>query len=131
MARNKYNAVRCGGYDSKAEQEYAMVLELLERAGQIREWVHHPPAVQLTASIKWKVDYKVLDTEGEPFWVEVKGMPTEGYSLKLRLWKDLMDDPLFVVRRYGELRFKVLESVNTGTILAPVGASQKPKVGAV
>ncbi len=122
--RNKYNAVRHGVYDSGAEEEYAMVLELLQRAGQIREFEHHPPAVQLTARIKWKVDYKVTDNDGNEFWVEVKGMPTEGYSLKLRLWKDLMDAPLFVVTKYGKLRFRVIESVNTGTILAPVAGKE-------
>ena len=118
--KNKYNASRSAGYDSKAEREYSEVLELLKRAGEIREFQHHPPAVKLCGGyVKWRVDYRVVGANGEEYYVEVKGMPTEGYRIKLNIWKYERPFPLFVVTKITPLRFKVIEQVATDRIKEP------------
>ena len=96
MARNKYNAVR--------------------------SFVHHPPAVQLTPSIKWKVDFLIIGNDREEYYAEVKGMETEGYRLKLRLWKDFVGTPLFVIKKRSRasMSFHCHKKIKTGMIEEPI-----------
>jgi|GEM_PF-2378083 len=114
---NKYHAqgVRKGGhwYDSKAEAEYADVLELCKRGGLILDYQHHPPGVVLVGTIRWNIDYLVTGLGGQQFYVEVKGLATSDYKLKLELYRQVKPAPLYVVKRYGELRFRVIDEVAT------------------
>ena len=123
--RNKYNAQRTlrGGmwFDSKAEAGYADVLELLKKAGEILDWEYHPPAVKMSrGAVRWRVDFKVTDRFGSEFYVEVKGMKTEGYTLKLARWRHEVPAPLFVVKKYGDLHYRVIEEVGTEGLIAPI-----------
>ncbi len=96
------------------------MLELLKRAGEIRDYEHHPPAVELCGGlVKWKVDYRVAGINGEEYYVEVKGMQTEGYRIKLNIWKYERPFPLFVVTKVGPMRFKVIEQVATDMLKEP------------
>ncbi len=124
---NKYNARASEGYGSQDEREYGDVLELLKRAGQIKDYVHHGPAVVLSElpRITWAIDYRVVAIDGSIFYVEYKGMATDMYKMKLRLYKEQaaagnITTPLFVVTKYGPMRFRVIESVNAGTLSQPV-----------
>lgn len=114
--RNKYNAKRSMGFDSQAERGYDDVLSLLKRSGQIKDYIHHPPAVKIVGSVKWRVDFKVIQNDDSGYYVEVKGMETSDYKLKLLLWKDHKPAPLFVVKKYGELRYRVIDEVGTENI---------------
>ena len=116
--RNKYNNNRSAGYDSNAEREYGDVLELLRIADppEIVSFQHHPPAVVLVGSVKWRIDYLVT-TDYECYYVEVKGMETSDYKVKLELYRSLYPQsgllPLFVVKKYGPHRFRVTDSIGT------------------
>ena len=121
---NKYGAVkvRRGGevYDSQAEAGYADVLELLKRGGVIADYMHHPPAVKFRSGIMWRVDYIVTPNTGVEYYVEVKGLPTADYRLKLELWRHEKPYPLFVVRKYGEMRFRIIDEIDTDGIARPL-----------
>ena len=125
--KRKYNNQPSGGFDSQAEKRYGEVLEMMVRGGLIKSYVHHPPAIELMPAprIAWKVDFKVMALDGSEFWVEYKGMKTRDYSLKLRIWKNQVndgtrDDVLFVVQEYAHHKCKVIDSVNVGTIPQPI-----------
>jgi len=119
IRKNKFNAVGCrrGGiwYGSRTEAEYADLLELEKRAGLIKDFVAHPPGVALVGNTRWNIDFMVIDNDGAERYVEVKGMKTEGYRIKLQLYKDrkkmLKLPPLMVVARYGCMKFRAIEQV--------------------
>ena len=115
--KNKFNAVGCrrGGiwYGSRTEAEYADVLELEKRAGEIQDFIAHPPGVVLDGNVRWNIDFKVIDADGTERYVEVKGCKTEGYLIKLKLYKNSSKKlpPLMVVARYGNMKFHTIEQV--------------------
>jgi hypothetical protein len=106
----KYNATRVvdesGSFDSKLEKE--VYDHLVAHHGSAA--VEVKPTAKLVPRITWRVDFKVGDQ-----WHEAKGVSTEGYKLRLRLWelfgpgvlhiwrKDPRTDMLFVaeVRQPG------------------------------
>ena len=111
---NKYGAVRsrchCGQTaDSKAEGEYCDLLALMKRAGEIADYQHHPAAVKMTdAGIQWRVDFWVQEPDGSEYYVEVKGLATADYKIKLELYRTYGVLPLYVVKRYGSMRFRLI-----------------------
>jgi len=115
--KNKFNAVGClrGGvwYDSRTEAEYADLLALEKRAGLIKDFVAHPPGVALVGNTRWNIDFMVIDNDGAERYVEVKGFKTEGYRIKLQMYKDNAQrlPPLMVVARYGCMKFRAIEQV--------------------
>ena len=122
---NKYHNVRTGGYDSKAEREYGEVLMLLQLAEppEIVSFQHHPPAVMLVGSVKWRIDF-LVETEKHKFYVEVKGFATSDYKIKLELYRSLYEQgnflPLFVVEKYALHRYKIIDSIGTDEIRSPL-----------
>jgi len=123
--RNKYNNIRSFGYDSMAEREYSEVLELLRLADppEIVSFQHHPPAAVLVGSVRWRIDF-LVETEKHKFYVEVKGMPTSDYKVKLELYRSIYDQgnllPLFVVKKYALHRYKIIDSIGTDEIREPL-----------
>ena len=113
---NKYHAQRVGPYDSKAEAEYGEMLVLLGRAGEITDFVHKPPAVEIVKGTTWRLDFLVLDSDGREIYVDVKGFATAEYKLKLNLWKNHVGKNLIVVQRESYLHFRVIDSHWPGSI---------------
>lgn len=71
-------------FDSKAEARRYSELKLLRRADEIR-WFSCQPSFLLPGGIRYRPDFIVYD--GETIWVEdVKGMETQAFKLKRRLW---------------------------------------------
>jgi hypothetical protein len=94
---HKYGAKRTeyGGqmYDSKAEAWYARDLDILKRAGAIKDW-GRGAAVELIPGkrgerIDYRPDFWVIDAEGGAYYVDVKGVETAVFKLKMRLLKYL------------------------------------------
>jgi hypothetical protein len=106
--RSKYGAVRCIGplgelYDSKAERDYAAVLEARSRDGRgriIRAWSWAPRFVlQDEPLITYRPDFVFWTLDGRPRVADVKGHAARDFSLRVRLWKARYPDvPLAVVR---------------------------------
>lgn len=86
--RNKFNAVKTGdGFPSKLEAAVYQILLLKQKAGLIRDlWRQH--SLHLIAGINWKVDFSYVNVEtGEGEFAEAKGVETETYRLKLKLYR--------------------------------------------
>lgn len=94
--RSKYGAVRTeyGGqlFDSRAEALYAGSLDVLRAAGVLRSWCRPAPVVLLDAPkardrITLRPDFHCVGADGSEWWVDVKGVWTPVFKLKLKLWK--------------------------------------------
>lgn len=81
---SKYNAKRTNGYASRRESAYADLLAMQKRTGLVSHWLEQVP-VKLPGGIRYVCDFLVFYTDGSFRYVEVKGMQTASWRLKLRL----------------------------------------------
>jgi len=75
-------------YHSGMEANYADVLELLKRAGQIREWrrqIPFPMVVNNQLICKLVIDFSVVGNDNVVRYVEAKGAQTPAWRLKVKL----------------------------------------------
>lgn len=99
---NKYNAVKTEvdgiTFDSKAEAKRYSELKLMKQAGEIR-WFNRQPSFLLTGGIRYRPDFIVCDKDYK-LWVEdVKGMSTQVFRMKQKMWAEMYPDiPLEVVK---------------------------------
>lgn len=82
----KYHAKRTNGYASKREAYYAGELRVRKLAPQadLADWLEQVP-VRLSAGIKYVVDFVLIMRDGTVRFVEVKGVETDVWKLKMRL----------------------------------------------
>lgn len=75
-------------FDSKREASYAQDLDLLKRAGEIKEWT---PQFKLSMDVNghhitnYFVDFHIIDKSGKEEIHEVKGFETKEWKLKWKL----------------------------------------------
>ena len=104
--RNKYNAkptqYRGWRFDSKAEAEYAELLDTRQQTGQVLFWLRQVP-FDLTDDDRYKADFLVLESDGTMYAVDVKGMQTPRFKKIVKLWE-----------KYGIMPLKIVNK-NTGT----------------
>jgi hypothetical protein len=88
----KYRNERTEGFPSKLERDVYQILCLRERAGEIRDIKRQtvvvlqdgPPAEK----INWKIDFSFTHClKNETWFAEAKGIESEGYLLKLKLFR--------------------------------------------
>lgn len=92
--RHKYSAIKSTSSDgmytfpSRLEKRTYEHLRLLEKAGEIK-FLKTQVRVEMTdASIIYMVDFLIYDlARSEEVWVEAKGIETDVWRLKKRLWK--------------------------------------------
>lgn len=91
MSRSKYGAIRTefGGivFASKAEARYAAELMILQRAGEIVD-IEYQPSIELVPRpnlVRYVADFLVTYRDGRKEWIDVKGMETPVFRLKMRL----------------------------------------------
>jgi hypothetical protein len=110
-AAHKYHAKRAEWrgvtYDSKAEAAYARELDLRKAAGDIRNWWRSPAIVLVPGKrgtrIEYRPDFVVLESNGERYFVDVKGVETAVWKLKARLFRHVYPDSrLLIVGKDGE-----------------------------
>jgi hypothetical protein len=92
---NKFNAKRtASGFPSKLEEAVYHLLLLRERNGELTD-IRRQHAVVLQEGpkdqrISWKVDFSALDVKSQKrIFVEAKGIATNDFVLKLKLWRKL------------------------------------------
>lgn len=78
---SKYGAKRTAGYASKREADYA---SLLRSSVEVLTWLEQVP-IKLTGGVKYVADFLVFMRDGSWKLVEVKGMETPAWKLKMRL----------------------------------------------
>ncbi len=89
-------------YDSQAERDYAAMLQLRERAGEICALDFQPEVMLTRASIKYTADFSFLES-GAEIWVDVKGAYRERERFRVirQLWPYYGCAVLRVVMRDG------------------------------
>lgn len=103
---NKFKAQRCEhdgeAFRSKLERDVYSQLQWLERGGLISN-VRREQSIQLTPSIKHKLDFVVTDTKtGQDYGIEAKGATDASWSIKRRLYLDFGPFLVQVWRRLGK-----------------------------
>jgi hypothetical protein len=104
---NKYNAKKTeyNGvlYDSKREAEHAFQLDMRLKArgkDRIKSWTRQitlPLMVNNQLICKHRVDFQITHLDGSIEFVEVKGMLTRDYKLKLKLLRALYQDIKYTI----------------------------------
>ena len=100
--RNKFKAVRTNGFGSKLESAGYDLLKLKELAGEIKD-IKCQQGVTLIEknghSIRWKIDFSFRLTKDDSLeYVEIKGIETADYRLKLKLYKMNPPAPLTIYK---------------------------------
>lgn len=80
-------------FPSGLEAAVFSTLKLLQKSGEITD-IQRQPRVPLVSGIRWFVDYKCTKADGSIYYVEAKGLETEAYKLKRKLWFDFGPAPL-------------------------------------
>lgn len=95
--RNKYGSKRTkyGGrtYHSKKEAKYALQLDWLVKAGEVKEWKPQhriPLKVNGTVVTTYIMDFRVLTASGDIEYHEVKGAETPLWKVKWKLLKAIL-----------------------------------------
>jgi hypothetical protein len=91
QVRNKYHAKRCIykgiKFSSQGEMRCYQYLELLEKAGYLRDIETHI-TTKLIAGISHKTDFRMWDIKAEQLvYAEFKGMVTDRWRIIKKLWK--------------------------------------------
>ncbi len=79
-------------YASKKEAEFAKELDLLKKAGEIKDWERQ---VKISLDVNgfhianYYVDFKIYHNDGSVEFAEVKGFATETWRLKWKLFEAL------------------------------------------
>lgn len=84
---SKYGARKTRGYASKREATYAEQLAAEKQAGTVVDWLEQVP-IKLPGKSKYIVDFLVFASDGTFKFVEVKGVETEVWRLKMRLLEE-------------------------------------------
>lgn len=80
---NKYRARRTRGYSSKREAQYADTLVLRKQAGEVLDWLEQV-TIKLPGGNKYVCDFVVFEATGATRFVEIKGVETEQWTIKVR-----------------------------------------------
>lgn len=85
--KHKYRATRVGNFASKLEAAVYQMLRILEASGEI-ENIRTQVQVHLSdAKILYKPDFQVTNLKtGKEEWHEAKGIETDSWRIKRRLW---------------------------------------------
>ena len=98
--RSKYGNTKTeyGGrvYDSRLEAAAAARLDLMQLGGLVLEW-EPQPTFDLGAGITYRADFWVRYATGAPRVIDMKGVQTDVFKLKRRLYEHLYG-PLDVVK---------------------------------
>jgi hypothetical protein len=116
MKHNKYRVSpadqrtwRGKTYASKAERDYATLLDDELRMGLWDEIVEQPP-IRL-GPIDYVPDFALR--KGTTWrWADVKGVETAAFRLKVKLWREYGPGELLIVKKRGK-GFKVTERVQS------------------
>lgn len=108
----EFNGMR---FDSKAEAEYAALLELQVKGGHLRWWLRQIPVWLGTPQNRYRVDFLVCDPAGGLVFIDVKGMVKPADRKMLELWSVYGPEKLIFVKRRGATAFSVTEEVPRGT----------------
>jgi hypothetical protein len=90
-------------YRSKLEASCALQLDVLKRAGEIRDWQYEPERIPIHVNgqliCTWLPDFVVALPDGRREIWECKGVETKAFALKLKLFRSVYPDmPVKIIR---------------------------------
>lgn len=100
---NKYNAkkVKLDGrtFDSKAEASAAATLEMMRKAGRIREIEYQPRYLLLPKpnKIEYVADFRVVWADGREEIIDIKGMETPVFKIKHKMFRHFYPDKMLTI----------------------------------
>lgn len=122
MARawgNKYNVAPAEQrvfqgrtYASKAEKEYAQVLWDMRRAGKLLVLIEQPTLWLGVPENVYRPDFFVIQ-DGEPRFIDVKGVETPAFRKVKKLWKTYGQCHLYIIKKSGK-KFVIQEVIEGG-----------------
>lgn len=74
-------------FDSKAEAGRYLTLKALKASGNIL-WFSRQPSFLLPGGVRYMPDFLVCDAAGLIWAEDVKGVETEAFKIKKKLWED-------------------------------------------
>ena len=102
---HKYNAKKAYvdgiKFDSQAEADFYLELKTFESVGAIKLLKLQPKVYLTKARILYKPDFLILEN-GKEYYIDVKGMETQGFKLKKRLWEHYGPGALRIIKRKGK-----------------------------
>ncbi len=112
-SKYKNHRVKVDGinFDSKAECNYYFHLLSLKEKGEIKKIETQPKVYLSEAKILYKPDFLITKNDDSIYYVDVKGMRTSVFQIKMRLWKAYRKEKLILIKKTVK-DFKVLEEIN-------------------
>lgn len=99
---HKFGAIKCTvdgiKFDSIAESEYYQHLKILKHVGQITAIELQPKIYMTSAMILYKPDFAIVEN-GQTIYLDVKGMQTAVFKIKMRLWKHYGPGTLRLIKK--------------------------------
>lgn len=74
-------------FDSKAEAGRYLALKAMRASGKIL-WFSRQPSFLLPGGVRYMPDFLVCDAAGLIWAEDVKGVETEAFKIKKKLWED-------------------------------------------
>lgn len=118
MAKRKYRnkKVTIDGitFDSKAEAAYYNYLKILKKSGEIKDFdmqvrftlmdnFKHPSKPKKTVrAINYIPDFVVTENDGTKSVIDVKGMQTQVFKIKAKMFMKRYNMPLILAKRKGQ-----------------------------
>ena len=113
--KNKHNAR--GRYDEEgryfgsiAEYDRSKELQLLEKAGAIKDLMYQPTYILTEAKVKYRADFQ-YSQDGTFFAEDVKGQRLARFKVIVQLWRYYGEIPLRITKRKGK-GFIIEETIN-------------------
>lgn len=106
--RNKYGAKKTTvdgrTYDSRAEAEASVTLALAQRRGEIAVLEYQPVFELLPRPnrIKYVADFRVVWTNGIEEIIDVKGVETDGFKLKKKMFRHFFPEKRLRIVKKGD-----------------------------
>jgi hypothetical protein len=85
-------------YDSKAEANRAAILDMLQRAGEVRWWLRQVTVRLGCPENTYRVDFVVCLKDGRVHGEDVKAIETREFRRQKRLWKAYGPFCLHIIR---------------------------------
>jgi len=104
--RTKYKGVT---YDSRAEAQYAEILDYLEQEGQIKKikrQVRFPlPNIDGSRTLRYVADFVVTSKTDKEYIIDVKGLLTPSNKVKIAYAQEMHDITVHLVPTTGPNKF--------------------------
>jgi hypothetical protein len=85
-------------FPSTLEWKYFKYLELLQKSGEVLFFLRQVP-FHLPGGVKYVVDFQVFNSDCTVDFVDVKGMATETFKIKVKIVEDLYPVKIKIVEK--------------------------------